>query len=690
MSIPIAQVPNAPKTGLTQLSQFRGGATPFNPNAGPQADLGMAASAMGSVDSLLQQPTREIEAFGGASGEALSRLGQSGARAAAVLADWNLSMTKANDEGNLARADRLVTEARAAHEVEASRLPPDQRLASWNDKFLPKLEKQLEEIPLSNSGRARFSAWWEPTKAKVGADIYTNSNKALIDSGRLEVNSMVQRAVNNGDWEGAMGGIARGVAAKLFSPEEGKAMEVKIYEEQKVNTMTAAIAANPAEWRKTLAEYERDGGKNPSGLRPEQVIQFRGMAESKHSQLVRELANETLDRLETSSAAIKNEDIEAAFTRPDVDAPRELINSIKKYRGLAYEATPEGQGARAQKYSDLWQKIFNYDAQADQKPKDPAKHMQGYFGLMNEVTATAPEGERKQFLDTLNKRVNDAEKGATDRADEISRGLIDMTGKLADWGQFGDDGGWKEVKKGDKTEKVPVDPSKHLNVQQKRMQITSDIRKLMQDNPDLNEEQAMERFKGILQNRLDGGALFQKQPDAESWWGKLFSFIPEAQATPVSAVFPGMSGGQETASSLIDWMKKEEGFIPDAYSDSGQTSVGYGTKGKPGEKLTEAEATARLQSELAMHQQRVDQAAAKHGVSLTASMRDALVSFDFNTGAVDAVLARKDPQAIAAAMLLYKHADAKAKDGILAKRRQREVAVFMRDGADENLLPVNS
>jgi GH24 family phage-related lysozyme (muramidase) len=691
MSIPLAQIPNAPRTGLTQTSTFRGGMTPFNPNAGPRADLGTAAAALGSVDNLLAQDGQPVEAFGAATAQALANLGESGQRAAGVLADWNLSMQRANDEANIARADRLVFEARAAHEVEASRLPPDQHLALWNDKFLPKLDAQIGELPLSNVGRARVSAWYESAKTQTTANIWTGANKAIIDNGRMEVQSFVQRAVNNAEWENAMGGIARGVASRLFSPEEGEAMKVKIYEEQKVNTMTAAIAANPAEWRKTLAAYEQDGGKNPSGLRPEQVIQFRNMAESKHSRLVGDLANEMLDRLETQSPAITNEAIEGFFTRPDVDAPRELINSIKKYRGLAYESTPEGQGAKAQKFSDLWQKIFSYDAQADQRPKDPGQHMQGYFGLLNEVTATAPEGERKQFLDALNKRVNDAEKGVTDRADQITQGLIDSASKITEWEGFGAIE-WKKVKVGDTEKTVPANPEQYLKVQQKRMEVTNRVRALMRENPDLTEEQAMERFKGILQPHLDGGSLFMKEPEAESWWQKLMSFIPEENTGGRASedVTGAVGGGRAPAMSLMDWMKKEEGFIPNAYADSGQTSVGYGTRGKPGEKLTEPEAAARLAEELAMHERRVDEAAARHGVALTTSMREALVSFDFNTGAVDKVLARKDPKAIADAMLLYKHADAKAKDASLTKRREREVAVFWHDGADEPLPPVNS
>ena len=68
---------------------------------------------------------------------------------------------------------------------------------------------------------------------------------------------------------------------------------------------------------------------------------------------------------------------------------------------------------------------------------------------------------------------------------------------------------------------MPKDPQAQLAVETKRLEITNDIRRMVRENPDLTEEQAMERFKGILENRLDGGALFMQQPDEESWWDTL-------------------------------------------------------------------------------------------------------------------------------------------------------------------------
>ena len=82
----------------------------------------------------------------------------------------------------------------------------------------------------------------------------------------------------------------------------------------------------------------------------------------------------------------------------------------------------------------------------------------------------------------------------------------------------------------------------------------------------------------------------------------------------------------------MEFVMEAEGFRPVAYSDYKQTSVGYGTRGNPGEVLSESQARARLENELSGHASRVDQFAAQKGFSLTPEQRAALISFDFNTG----------------------------------------------------------
>jgi hypothetical protein len=495
-NIPIAQVPNAPQTGNSAVP--------------------LPVGAIRTPDLELSRVVDDASYL--AIGKAYSNLGAAGQQAAAVLGDFGMSMARASDEANLAKADSVKTDLLSKYYAEVERMPEDQWQSHWQSKYQDRLASEVGGMRMSTrDGSNRRDIWLQSTQTAVNAEIYTKSNMALVKRGKQEVTNYINRARNEGRDEDAMAAYRRGATVGLWTPEDAEAGIIGIEEERKVSAWTSYIEQKPAEARRVLREAQ-SSGKPPKNMRPEQLLQFSRMAEGVHSQRVQDLTNETLDRLETQSAAITNDDIEATFTRDDIDAPRELINSIKKYRDLAYTDTPEGKAEKNQKYSDLWQNIFNYDAASDISMADPATHKRAYQALQQEIIATAPEGERKPFLDTLNDLMTKAEQGKKSSADEITRGLVDVTGKLANWGQLGDGGGFKKEKRGDTEVSVPKDPQAQLAVETKRLEITNDVRRMMRENPDLTEEQAMERFKGILENRLDGGALFMQQPEDEEGW----------------------------------------------------------------------------------------------------------------------------------------------------------------------------
>jgi hypothetical protein len=555
-NIPIAQVPNAPQTGNS--------AVPLPVGAIRTPDI----EYMGVVEDASYM----------AIGRAYENLGAAGQQASRVLGDFGLSMARASDEANLAKADSVKTDLLSKYYAEVERMPEDQWQSHWQSKYQDRLASEVGGMKMSTrDGSNRRDIWLQSTQTAVNAEIYTKSNKALVERGKQEVTNYINRARNEGRDEDAMAGYRRGATAGFWTPEDAEAGIIQIEEERKVSTLTSVIQQNPAQWRGELAKYQKEG-KNPHNLRPEQVIQFRRMAEGTHSQLVQDASNEMLEQLETQSAAITNDDIEAAFTRDDIDAPRELINSLKKYRDLAYTDTPEGKADKNQKYSDLWQAIFNYDAESDVSMANPDTHKRAYQALQQEIIATAPEGERKPFLDTLNDMMGKAEQGKKSNADEIARGLVDVTGKLAGWGQLGDDGGWKEVKRDGKAVSIPKDPQRQLEVQTKRLEITNDIRRLMRENPDLTEEQAMERFKGILENRLDGGALFMQQPDEESWWDTLIEV----------ATFGGLASADD--SSGMATMARNVVMGPDRGPNTVTGGLGFrGFGGSPTDGLPDAD-----------------------------------------------------------------------------------------------------
>lgn len=86
----------------------------------------------------------------------------------------------------------------------------------------------------------------------------------------------------------------------------------------------------------------------------------------------------------------------------------------------------------------------------------------------------------------------------------------------------------------------------------------------------------------------------------------------------------------------IQFLKAREGFKAEAYMDSaGVWTIGYGTiringiPVEPGQKITEQEAEAALEADLAWAQTAVNQAVK---VRLTQNMFDALVSLVYNIG----------------------------------------------------------
>lgn len=81
--------------------------------------------------------------------------------------------------------------------------------------------------------------------------------------------------------------------------------------------------------------------------------------------------------------------------------------------------------------------------------------------------------------------------------------------------------------------------------------------------------------------------------------------------------------------SLTDFLHKQEGFSPKAYSDYKQRSIGYGTRAQPGEtSITPEEAEKRLQTEVSKARGLVQ----AFGVPMTKKQEDALTDLTYNAG----------------------------------------------------------
>jgi GH24 family phage-related lysozyme (muramidase) len=111
--------------------------------------------------------------------------------------------------------------------------------------------------------------------------------------------------------------------------------------------------------------------------------------------------------------------------------------------------------------------------------------------------------------------------------------------------------------------------------------------------------------------------------------------IKKSPGEPIAPPPPDVPGITEPKVKLLDdnvldFVKQREGFAEVATWDNKQYSVGYGTVGKKGEKLTKEEGHKRLVEELTEHAKTVD--SYNDVYKWTPNERAALISFTFNTG----------------------------------------------------------
>lgn len=157
---------------------------------------------------------------------------------------------------------------------------------------------------------------------------------------------------------------------------------------------------------------------------------------------------------------------------------------------------------------------------------------------------------------------------------------------------------------------------------------------------------------------------------------------PDQIRAKYNAITGAMKSGGDSSGilgkSAVGMVKQFEGFNPSAYPDFKQTSVGYGTRAtSPDETLTEPQAAARLESELATHAKRVDAFAKQYKVELTPEQSDALISFDYNTGDVHRIFERagSDKDKYPAIMKEWRKAGGAVQPG-LVRRRAAEAKAF--------------
>jgi GH24 family phage-related lysozyme (muramidase) len=147
----------------------------------------------------------------------------------------------------------------------------------------------------------------------------------------------------------------------------------------------------------------------------------------------------------------------------------------------------------------------------------------------------------------------------------------------------------------------------------------------------------------VLNGKTEDGIVMDLKEiqKKEKWWDTITIFKNEEELVSVldEDIQSGKQGGGG-GGNLVDFVVREEAgadgssFYPTPKWDYKQWTIGYGTKARgKNDRVTPQEAKQRLVDELDEKAIEVDTALDKVGIILDENQRNALISFNFNTGA---------------------------------------------------------
>lgn len=395
--IPITDIPNVP--------QIQPGPV-LTPGVGGNISLAGAAQAY-------QQDTMNLGAFSGAA-RGLEVLGEAARPVADVLQNFALEMQQIQDEGSLAKADRLYGEAFAQHEIEMATKPPQEWASSWAKKETA-LRKELESLPLSMRGKVAADTFHSRFMSTSTVKLGVQANKKIIDDTRLEVRTNAKRKYDAGDFNGTMDIIHK---STVYSDAEKEALAYEFEEMNRKDMLAEAIDADPHGFIQNLDEGKIEVPKS-------EELQLRAQANRVAKQQVAE-ADDELDQL-VLTGEVKTEDEVRKWGEARGLPERQILSHLESL-SVVNENTEEGQALIQSARAEIQADISNYDPTADANDKS-------YFSIKDKIRANLPAGLRQEFLSDISAMRREGRKTPEQ---EIKANVFSQIRTVASTGFFGD------------------------------------------------------------------------------------------------------------------------------------------------------------------------------------------------------------------------------------------------------------
>jgi transposase len=212
--IPLANIPQAPGTG---------------PGPAMIQTPGFRVNTAGLANQMMQSGQSAAPYVAAAGMDALA---DGVAGAGNVFGQLSAEMARSKNVADIARADVLMAEAKAAHAEEIATLPESEWGKVWETKYRPQYEKGVESLNLSTWSRERVVPMMMHFDSRVRTDTAYAAHKQTLERDQQAILNSQQRDMQDGDFDGAMGKTALLIESGHMTPEQGEKLNLSIREDQ--------------------------------------------------------------------------------------------------------------------------------------------------------------------------------------------------------------------------------------------------------------------------------------------------------------------------------------------------------------------------------------------------------------------------------------------------------------------------
>ena len=463
-----------------------------NPEAAKLTGAAMVDSSIATrgAKSMLDQ-TLALDAYSkedAAWGKIAYQVGQVGEVALA----WSDKMAKAKDTADLARAETLMRSAFEKQQNDQMKTPVDK----WQDLWAANVEqtkKAIGEIGISNNAANSLSPAFERWGEMSGIQIEGQANKKRIEGYKMDIKANALMKIADGDIEGAIAAINKGVKDGTYSADEGKLENAMLEDdflrkakEKQRETIAAEILTDPRRAKEILTKAKTGEVTEFGQLEPSRVKlhlyeadrQIRVTDSDNWNSLVERIQNKDITSTEQLATEAKGMGIEPSKYK-------RLENAIAS--NITFDPKIAG---------DLKAKVAGFDYGAD---KDDSK----FYELKAEIASRLPKEHAQLLGEELNSSWKKAFDGVPKSPREVYRADFTQSIKrLGDSGLLGETGL-------DKDGKTIVDQSKNNIYNAKVWSVMEGMDEWFNNpaNKDKTPADAQQHRDSLIEPLLKGKAL---------------------------------------------------------------------------------------------------------------------------------------------------------------------------------------